>query len=168
VVRGEESIQRLIDKILRAAFHQTIMKPLNKYPLATSMLLTIAPFLLLAGLFLLSEAWEFMTLPQAKEIERRVKTDLPKGTENAKVLAFLDAYEFHRSDFRKADAFAKRTSNYEHEKVKPLINLIEYQVLGWRYIASWGFWKTRIHLHFYFDSEGKLIEYTTRQTMESL
>jgi len=123
---------------------------------------------LLAVLFLLHEAWEFMTLPRSEYIERRIKVELPKGTDKAKVLDFLKSQEFSHGTFQKVTAFEKSMSDYQEQHIKSQIDSIEYDVGGWRWTASWGFWSSYIQVRFYFNKDEKLIDYTFRELLESI
>src|SRR5262245_37349252 len=129
------------------------------------------PLMLVAlpiGFFLLHKAWEFMTLPTSEGIERRIKAELPKGTEKAKVLDFLKDQKFSYGDFQKVTARDKLMSDYQEENIKSQIDLIEYDVGGWRWTADWGFWCTYIDVRFYFKRDEKLVDYTLRELKESL
>ena len=97
---------------------------------------------LLCALFLLHEAWEFITLPTSGNIERRIKAELPEGTDKAKVLDFLKSQEFSYGDFQKVTAFEKSMSDYQEQHIKSRIDSIEYDVGGGRWTASWGFWNS--------------------------
>jgi len=130
-----------------------------------------APFILVGLLgapFLLHEAWEFMTLPTSKNIERRIKAELPKGTDKAKVLDFLKSQEFSHGDFDKVTARDKSMSDYQERHIKSQIDSIEYDVGGWRWTASWGFWNSYVQVRFYFSKDEKLIDYTFQELLESL
>ena len=140
--------------------------------LVKGILASLAAPLILVGLlgvpFLLHEAWEFMTLPTSQNIERRIKTELPKGTDKAKVLDFLKSQEFSYGDFQKVTAREKSMSDYQEPHIKSQIDSIEYDVGGWRWTASWGFWNSYITVTFFFDKDEKLIDYTFRELLESL
>jgi len=115
---------------------------------------------LLGVLFLLHEAWEFMTLPTPENIERRIKAELPKGADKARVLDFLKSQEFSHGDFQKVTAFEKSMSDYQEQRIKSQIDSIGYDVGGWRWTASWGFYNSFVRVMFYFDKDEKLIDYT--------
>jgi len=115
---------------------------------------------LLGVLFLLHEAWEFMTLPTPENIERRIKAELPKGADKARVLDFLKSQEFCHGDFQKVTAFEKSMSDYQEQRIKSQIDSIGYDVGGWRWTASWGFYNSFVRVMFYFDKDEKLIDYT--------
>ena len=115
---------------------------------------------LLGVLFLLHEAWEFMTLPTPENIERRIKAELPKGADKARVLDFLKSQEFSHGDFQKVTAFEKSMSDYQEQRIKSQIDSIGYDVGGWRWTASWGFYNSFVRVMFYFEKDEKLIDYT--------
>jgi hypothetical protein len=122
---------------------------------------------LLGVLFLLHEAWEFMTLPTSQNIERRIKTELPKGTDKAKVLDFLKSQEFSYGDFQKVTAFEKSMSDYQEQRIKSQIDSIEYDLGGWRWTASWSFYSSYVQVRFYFNKDEKLIDYTFRESLDA-
>lgn len=125
-------------------------------------------FALLGVLFLLHEAWEFMTLPTSENIERRIKAELPKGTDKGKVLDFLKSYELGGGVLRKVTAFEKKSlTDYQEEHIKSQIDLIEYDVGGGRWIASWGLLNSFIQVGFYFNKDEKLIDYTLREYFDA-
>ncbi|HKQ74937.1 MAG TPA: hypothetical protein VJ810_14680 [Blastocatellia bacterium] len=131
----------------------------------------MVPLMLVAlpmGFFLLHKALEFMTLPTSAGIERRIKTELPKGTDKAKVLDFLKDQKFSYGDFQKVTAQNKFLSDYQEKNIKSQIDLIEYDVGGWKWTAGWGFWCTYIKVRFYFNRDEKLVDYTLREFKESI
>ena len=131
----------------------------------------MVPLILVAlpiGFFLLHKAWEFMTLPTSEGIERHIKAELPKGTDKAKVLDFIKDQKFSYRDFQKVTTRDKSMSDYQEKNIKSQIDLIEYDVGGWRLTAGWGFWCTYIDVRFYFNRDEKLVDYTLRELKESL
>ena len=107
-------------------------------------------------------------MPTSKNIERRIKSELPKGTDKAKVLNFLKSQEFSHGDFDKVKAGHETLSDYQEPHIKSQIDSIEYDVGGWRWTASWGFWSSYITVRFYFGKDEKLIDYTFHELLESL
>jgi len=134
-------------------------------------ILVLAAPLIIVGtlgvLFLLHEAWEFITLPTSENIEWRIKAELPKGTDKAKVLDFLKSQEFSHGDFQKVTAFEKSTSDYQQQHIKSQIDSIEYDVGGWRWTASWSFYSSYVQVRFYFNKDEKLIDYTFRESLDA-
>jgi hypothetical protein len=123
---------------------------------------------LLGVLFLLHEAWEFMTLPTSESIERLIKAELPRGTDKGKVLDFLKTHELGGGDLRKVTASdKKREIDYQEEHIKSQIDLIEYDVGGWRWTASWSFYSSYVQVRFYFNKDEKLIDYTLRKSLDA-
>ncbi len=132
---------------------------------------TMVPLMLVAlpiGFFLLHKAWEFMILPTSASIERRIKSELPKGTDKAKALDFLKRNKFSYGDYQKVTAREKLMSAYQEKNIKSQIDLIEYDVGGMRWTAGWGFWCTYVNVRFYFNSDEKLVDYTLLELKESI
>ena len=123
---------------------------------------------LLGGLFLFYKAWEFMTLPTSESIGRLIKAELPKGADKGKVLDFLKSHGLGSGELRKVTAFDKESmTDYQKEQVKSQIDLIEYDVEGGSWTASWGLWKSYIQLRFYFNKDEKLIDYALQEFFDA-
>jgi hypothetical protein len=123
---------------------------------------------LLFVFFLLHEAWEFMTLPTSASIERRIMAEIPKGADKGTVQNFLKNHELGDGELRKVTAIEKQSlTNYQEEHIKSQIDLIEYEVGGGGWVASWGPLSSYFTVSFYFNKDEKLIDYTFRKFYEA-
>ena len=132
-----------------------------------ALLIPLGLVAVLGVLFLLHEAWEFMTLPTSESIEGLIKAELPKGTDKAKVLDFLKSQKFSYGDFQRVTAREKSVSDYQEPHIKSQIDSIEYDVGGWRWTASWSFYSSYVQVGFYFNKDEKLIDYTFRESLDA-
>src|SRR5215813_13951745 len=96
----------MCSRVDRRFFHKTLYRGHMKLSKSLSAAMMV-PLMLVAlpiGFFLLHKAWKFMTLPTSEGIERRIKAELPKGTDKAKVLDFLKSHKLGGGELRKVTA----------------------------------------------------------------
>jgi hypothetical protein len=130
---------------------------------------TLSPFVwLLVGCLLVWMAIvvvDYISHPTFPKLEQAIKRELPVGTPWQGVQAFLDRKQFRHSEslgLLPSDK-ASILINPGCDKLKGKEDRLEYRISGYSRVANWrpelfcgcG----RVHVEFYFDEQGKLVDY---------
>jgi len=107
------------------------------------------------------EVKEYLANPTYEKLRQRIEAELLPGTDKKKVLFFLDQNKIGHGDYHPVPSEEKRPSmEFDDEKVKKKLDHIHYRIYSGRDISNWrsitGCW---VELWFYFDEEGKLVDY---------
>jgi hypothetical protein len=100
------------------------------------------------------------------QIEELIKSEAPVMANKDDVIAFLDARNISHSKYKehKGTIQPEFETDFQDAKIKGNAHLIKYFVFATVPSAGkWSIFRVDIHLTFFFDAEGNLVEYLVRE-----
>jgi hypothetical protein len=100
------------------------------------------------------------------QIEELIKSEVTVTASTDDVLAFLDAHNIRHSGYKehKGSIQPEFETDFQDTKIKSKAHLIKYFVFATVPSAGkWSIFRVDIHITFFFDAEGKLVEYLARE-----
>lgn len=97
-------------------------------------------------------------------VEQLIKSEIPNGASKPQVLSFLDAHRISYSEYEKyPPEFLKLATDLQSEKFKGKTHLIDgYIFADVPRCGRWTLFRCDIWITFYFDAEGKMVEYLVK------
>jgi hypothetical protein len=126
--------------------------------------LLLALLLPLFSLWWITELKEFATYPTTNRIERWIAAELPTGTDQQEVLAFLDRHRIGHGEYHRIRDEEKQLSQefnfFGRDKLAGKLDRVQHRIYAGSTVATWASFTTCwAHVWFYFDGNGKLVEY---------
>lgn len=133
-------------------------------------LLVTALFGIPLTFWMIVEMREYQAYPTHERLKQLIETELPPGTEKADVLSFLDRHKIGHSGYHRIPLNEKELSmEFKEDKLKKKLNSLEYRIYSGGTISNWrsitGCW---VSAWFYFDDNGRLVEYVMLRYCDGL
>ena len=139
----------------------------------TRWLIVLALLLGLLSPWWVMELKEFATYPTTNRIEKWIAAELPTGTDQQEVLAFLDRHRIGHGKYHRIRDEEKVLSQeftfFGRDRLQGKLERIQSRIYSGSTVAAWASLTTCwAHVWFYFGVNGKLVEYVVDSFCDGL